>query len=164
MKRTLRVVSCVATLVVAGGCVSSRFISIQGAVYPPKDTHCDIEVFSSVVPDREYEEIGIVEADTELLNTFCSSGLRISYRRSWKRSAWPEGTPSSIQSSSTFSGRPARDSGPTHLRCRHSMEERVVAPQRLRASRRRSPLGLTVGHGFPALSDMRVLRGVKYGE
>ena len=61
--RLLRLVSCLATIVVAGGCVSATFIPTQGAAYPSKDRHCNIEVFSSAVPDREYEEIGIVEGE-----------------------------------------------------------------------------------------------------
>ena len=61
--RLLRLVSCLATIVVAGGCVSATFIPTQSAAYPSKDRHCNIEVFSSAVPDREYEEIGIVEGE-----------------------------------------------------------------------------------------------------
>ena len=32
-----------------------------GAGYPSRGRYCEIEVFSSAVPDRGYEEIGIVE-------------------------------------------------------------------------------------------------------
>jgi len=61
--RLLRLVSCLATIVVAGGCVGATFIATQGTVYPSKNRYCEIEVFSSAVPDREYEEIGIVEGE-----------------------------------------------------------------------------------------------------
>jgi hypothetical protein len=50
-------------IVVAGGCVTATFVPTQGAVYPSKDRHCSIEIFSSALPDREYEEIGIVEGE-----------------------------------------------------------------------------------------------------
>ena len=43
--------------------MSATFIPTQSAAYPSKDRHCNIEVFSSAVPDREYEEIGIVEGE-----------------------------------------------------------------------------------------------------
>ena len=43
--------------------MSATFIPTQGAAYPSKSRYCEIEVFSSAVPDREYEEIGIVEGE-----------------------------------------------------------------------------------------------------
>ena len=43
--------------------MSATFIPTQSAAYPSKDRHYNIEVFSSAVPDREYEEIGIVEGE-----------------------------------------------------------------------------------------------------
>ena len=61
--RLLRLVSCLATIVVVGGCVSATFIPTSAAGYPSKGRYCEIEVFSSAVPDREYEEIGIVEGE-----------------------------------------------------------------------------------------------------
>ena len=60
--RLLRVASCLSTIVAAGGCASATFVPTQGA-YPSKGRYCEIEVFSSAVPDREYEEIGIVEGE-----------------------------------------------------------------------------------------------------
>ena len=50
-------------IVVAGGCVSATFVPTQGGMYPPKNRYCDIQVFSSTIPDQEYEEIGIVEGE-----------------------------------------------------------------------------------------------------
>ena len=43
--------------------MSATFIPTRSVAYPSKDRNCDIEVFSSAVPDREYEEIGIVEGE-----------------------------------------------------------------------------------------------------
>jgi hypothetical protein len=60
--RLLRLVSCLATIVVTGGCLSATFVPTSGA-YPARAGDCNIEVFSSAVPDREYEEIGIVEGE-----------------------------------------------------------------------------------------------------
>jgi len=82
--RLLRLVSCLATIVVTGGCVSATFIPTQSAAYPSKDRHYNIEVFSSAVPDREYEEIGIVEGEGSAWKS-----------DSWGRGARPEETPSS---------------------------------------------------------------------
>ena len=42
--------------------MSATFVPTQGA-YPSKGRYCEIEVFSSAVPDGEYEEIGIVEGE-----------------------------------------------------------------------------------------------------
>jgi hypothetical protein len=79
------VVPYLSTIVVAGGCVSATFVPTQ-RTYPPKGMSCDIEVFSSAVPDREYEEIGIVEGEgswwkanlkdvlPKLLEEGCSAG------------------------------------------------------------------------------------------
>ncbi len=61
--KKLKMASFLATIVVAGGCVSATFIPTQSARYASTNRHCNIEVFSSAVPDREYEEIGIVEGE-----------------------------------------------------------------------------------------------------
>ena len=57
-----RVAFCLSMIVVAGGCVSATFVPTQGGMYPPKNRYCDIQVFSSTIPDQEYEEIGMDEA------------------------------------------------------------------------------------------------------
>ena len=101
--RLLRLVSCLATIVVAGGCVRATFIPTQGAAYPSKDRHCNIEVFSSAVPDREYEEIGIVEADTELLNTVLLVWVEDMLPKLMEEGCLAGGDALIIQSSSTFS-------------------------------------------------------------
>ncbi|MCP4632101.1 MAG: hypothetical protein GY855_04170 [candidate division Zixibacteria bacterium] len=43
-------------------CSSAKFIA-TGSSYPPRPDGCDIEVFSSKTPDREYEELGIIEGE-----------------------------------------------------------------------------------------------------
>lgn len=45
-----------------GGCVSATFVP-TGAAYPAKAPDCAIQVFSSALPDRPYEEVGIVEGE-----------------------------------------------------------------------------------------------------
>jgi hypothetical protein len=52
---------CVAAGVLVGGCVSATYVPTQSVVYPSADRDCEIEIFSSALPDQEYEEIGIVE-------------------------------------------------------------------------------------------------------
>jgi hypothetical protein len=44
------------------GCVSATFVP-TGTAYPAKASDCEIQVFSSTLPDRPYEEIGIVEGE-----------------------------------------------------------------------------------------------------
>ena len=45
---------------ILGGCATAKFIPTSG-YYAPKPEHCDIEVFTSKVPERPYKEIGIIE-------------------------------------------------------------------------------------------------------
>jgi len=59
--RLLILASCLSTVLIAGGCVKASFVP-TGAGYPSRGRYCEIEVFSSAVPDREYEEIGIAVA------------------------------------------------------------------------------------------------------
>ena len=56
----LKVAYSLCAIVVTGGCLSATFVPTSGA-YPARASDCDIKVFSSAVPDRKYEEIGIVE-------------------------------------------------------------------------------------------------------
>ena len=51
---------CVLVTLVAGGCLSASFVQ-TGATHSPRSRYCAIEVFSSQNPDREYDEIGIIE-------------------------------------------------------------------------------------------------------
>jgi hypothetical protein len=60
--RFLKSASCLLTVVAAGGCLSATFVPTRGP-YPARANACEIDVFSSAVPDREYEEIGIVEGE-----------------------------------------------------------------------------------------------------
>ena len=83
--------------------MSATFIPTQSAAYPSKDRHCNIEVFSSAVPDREYEEIGIVEADTELLNTVLLVWVEDMLPKLMEEGCLAGGDALIIQSSSTFS-------------------------------------------------------------
>jgi hypothetical protein len=99
LPRLLRLVSCLATIVVAAGCVSATFIPTQGAAYPSKDRHCNIEVFSSAVPDREYEEIGIVEGE----GSAWKSGLEDILPKIIGEGCLAGGDALIIQSSDTFS-------------------------------------------------------------
>ena len=62
LPKFLKVAYFLCAIVVTGGCLSATFVPTSGA-YPPRASDCDIEVFSSAVPDREYEEIGIVEGE-----------------------------------------------------------------------------------------------------
>ncbi|MEJ2206566.1 MAG: hypothetical protein P8170_20940 [Gemmatimonadota bacterium] len=55
----LKLAGGLAALTMAGGCVSATFVPTGGA-YPPKAPDCEIQVFSSAVPERDYEEMGIV--------------------------------------------------------------------------------------------------------
>jgi hypothetical protein len=54
--------SCLLCLAGAGSCVSATFVPTGGAV-TPKPVDCEIQVFSSAVPERPYVEMGIVEGE-----------------------------------------------------------------------------------------------------
>lgn len=47
---------------VLGGCASATFVA-TGGPQPAKAVDCEIEVFSSTLPARAYEEMGIVEGE-----------------------------------------------------------------------------------------------------
>ena len=49
-------------MMLLGGCATARFIK-TGPNYASKPDECEIEVFSSKIPDREYKELGILEAE-----------------------------------------------------------------------------------------------------
>lgn len=49
-------------LLAATACVSATFVP-TGAPYPPKPADCELQIFSSALPERPYEELGLVEGD-----------------------------------------------------------------------------------------------------
>ncbi len=49
-------------LAIMAGCVTTKYVP-TGGVYPARTSDCAIEVFSAGLPDREYHEIGILEAE-----------------------------------------------------------------------------------------------------
>ena len=59
---SLRVAVCASVVFGAVGCVSATFVR-TGPVYPARAADCEIQVFSSAIPDRPYEELGIVEGE-----------------------------------------------------------------------------------------------------
>jgi len=60
--RRLRAIVVVVSAALVAGCASATFIP-TGRTFPAKPENCTIEVFSSKVPDRAYEEIGIIEGE-----------------------------------------------------------------------------------------------------
>ena len=60
----LRAVTIGSLLLSVSACVKASFIP-TGAVYPAKPPNCDIPVFSSAIPERPYEELGLVEGQGE---------------------------------------------------------------------------------------------------
>lgn len=49
-------------MMLLGGCASAKFIR-TGPSLAAKPDDCQIEVFTSKMPDREYEELGILEGE-----------------------------------------------------------------------------------------------------
>jgi hypothetical protein len=43
-------------------CSSAKFVP-TGNAYPAKSDDCEIEIFTSKLPDRDYEELGIIEGE-----------------------------------------------------------------------------------------------------
>ncbi len=58
----LRAAGVGAALLSVCGCVKATFVP-TGAVYPPKPSDCEMQVFSSAIPERSYEELGLVEGE-----------------------------------------------------------------------------------------------------
>lgn len=50
----------------ASGCITTRYAPTTSNAYTSKPANCDIEVFITTLPDRDYVEIGIVEAKATL--------------------------------------------------------------------------------------------------
>ena len=59
------VAKCLPGLLVVAGCASAWYVP-TGATYPARATDCEIQVFSTDLPDRDYEEIGILEGEGSL--------------------------------------------------------------------------------------------------
>lgn len=65
MKKVMGVLplaSCLPALAVVGGCVGATYVQ-TGAAYPAKPIDCRMEVFSAELPERGFEEIGILEGE-----------------------------------------------------------------------------------------------------
>ena len=61
-RRFVPVVLALSAMLFLGGCASAKFIKTgPSAVAKPDD--CQIEIFSSKLPDRGYEELGILEGE-----------------------------------------------------------------------------------------------------
>ena len=52
-------------IVLLAGCSSAKFIA-TGPAYPARADDCYVEIFSSKAPEREYEELGIIEGEGSL--------------------------------------------------------------------------------------------------
>ena len=52
-------------VVFLGACASAKFVA-TGSPHPARADDCDIEIFISKMPDREYEELGIIEGEGSL--------------------------------------------------------------------------------------------------
>ena len=61
----LRAACCVSVLAATGGCVTATYIP-TGTIHPARSKDCAIEVFSTGLPNRDYEEIGILEGEGSL--------------------------------------------------------------------------------------------------
>lgn len=60
------VVSTALLLLPLGGCVGASFIPTTAAVHPAREPGCAVEVYSTMLPERDYEEIGLVEGEGTL--------------------------------------------------------------------------------------------------
>ena len=60
--KPIRVLMAIVLLFPVFTCSSAKFVQ-TGSLYPAHPDDCDIEVFSSKQPDREYEELGILEGE-----------------------------------------------------------------------------------------------------
>ena len=58
--RRVRAIALIVSVAAVAGCASAKFIPTREA-FQAKPENCAMEIFSSRVPDRAYEEIGIIE-------------------------------------------------------------------------------------------------------
>jgi hypothetical protein len=63
--RWMPIAVCLAASLVVGGCVNAWYVR-TGDRYPAKARDCDIEVFTSGLPARDYEEIALLEGEGNL--------------------------------------------------------------------------------------------------
>lgn len=61
-RRLLPMMWILSMLVFSAGCATAKFVP-TGQTYPARADDCSIEIFSSKVPDRPYEELGIIEGE-----------------------------------------------------------------------------------------------------
>ena len=47
----------------SSACVGAHYVPSAGQAYPPREKDCEIAVYSTQLPEREYEEIGFVEGE-----------------------------------------------------------------------------------------------------
>ncbi len=64
-RRFVTAVWALSAMVLLGGCASAKFIK-TGPSVAAKPDDCHIETFTSKLPDREYEELGIIEGEGSL--------------------------------------------------------------------------------------------------
>ena len=62
------------TLLILAGCASAKFIR-TGTTYPPNPPDCDIQVYTTKLPDRDYQEIGVIEGKGTVWKSSLSSVL-----------------------------------------------------------------------------------------
>ncbi len=65
MTKSILTLTAMALIFTILSCASAKFIS-TGSSYPARSDDCPIEVFSSRLPDREYEELGVIEGEGSL--------------------------------------------------------------------------------------------------
>ena len=65
---TKSILTFIATVLIIAilSCASAKFIATGSSSYPARPDNCPIEVFSSKLPDREYEELGVIEGEGSL--------------------------------------------------------------------------------------------------
>lgn len=83
--RVVRAIAVIVSAAAVAGCASAKFIPTR-EIFPAKPENCAMEVFTSKVPDRAYEEIGIIEGEgmlgaesfeevlPEMIKTACLAG------------------------------------------------------------------------------------------
>lgn len=60
----LRPALALAAVLLLSGCARAWFTPTGATAYAPRPDDCPIEVYSTGIPDREYEELGILEGES----------------------------------------------------------------------------------------------------
>ena len=49
--------------VAASSCLNANYVPLSNDVYPARPADCELEIFSAALPERPFDEIGVIEGE-----------------------------------------------------------------------------------------------------